>query len=88
MSRNRLWLYVGVFFAAALALGSWSWTAATVLVLAGMAAGLIVALKHRPGTGPYSMSTNCQSCGAHLQSHAGLPERVCSSCGHRQSWAR
>jgi hypothetical protein len=88
MSRNRLWLIVGVVFAAALALGSWSWTASTLLIVACLAAGLGVALKRRPTTGPYSFSTTCAHCGALLQAHAGLPERVCSTCGERQPWAR
>jgi hypothetical protein len=88
MSRNRLWLIVGVFFAALLAIGAWSWTASTVVLVVGAAAGAVVALKHRPTSGPYSMSTTCQSCGAFLPQHAGIPERVCPSCGQRQSWAR
>ncbi len=88
MSRNRLWLIVGVIFAAALALGSWSWAAAMVLIGACAVAGLVVALKNRPTSGPFAMSTTCDGCGSLLQLHAGLPERVCSSCGRRQSWAR
>lgn len=88
MSRNRLWAFAVSFFAVALAIEAWSPPAALAFVALGVGVGIYVALKNRPTSGPFSISTECQRCGAILQSRAGIPDRTCVRCGQRQSWAR
>lgn len=66
---------------------NWEPIIGAILLIAGVSTRLVLIFHNRPKTGPLSFSTDCQRCGARLRSRAGLPERACSSCGHRQSWS-
>jgi hypothetical protein len=88
MSRNRLWAFAVSFFAIALTIEAWSQAAAVAFIALGVSVDIYVALKNRPTSGPFSISTECQRCGAILQSRVGIPDRTCVKCGQRQSWAR
>ena len=88
MSRNRLWSIAVSFLAAALVIEAWSRFAAVLFVALGIGLATSLALKNRPNSGPLSISTDCERCGAPLPMHIGFPDRTCAQCGHRQSWGR
>jgi hypothetical protein len=85
-SRNMLSLMMVGYALVVVLAYNWEPVLGTVLLVLGVGSGLAIILRNRPKSGPLSFSTDCQNCGAPLQSHAGLPERTCRNCGHVQSW--
>jgi predicted RNA-binding Zn-ribbon protein involved in translation (DUF1610 family) len=88
MTRNGLWTIACAFFIVVLAVSAWSAPAALSLLIIGGCLGLVVIFRNRTNHGAVDNANTCESCGALLQGHAGLPVRKCRNCGQQQSWVK
>lgn len=87
-SRPLMWLIFGVYFVLFLSVDTVSKIGGDVLLVIGVLGIGTVFLWSRPKSGRGSISTHCEKCEASLQGVVGIPRSTCTSCGHRQSWAR
>jgi len=88
MTRNRLWTIACAYFIVVLVVSAWTAAGALALLVLGGCLGLLVIFRNRTDHGAGENANTCESCGALLQAHAGLPVRKCRNCGERQSWAK
>ncbi|HEY5265185.1 MAG TPA: hypothetical protein VIJ40_00060 [Acidimicrobiales bacterium] len=88
LSRNQLYLVAGLFIALVVLVANFSALAAAILLIVGFGSVGIFIARERSALGRYALSTECEKCGAPLQEHVGMPERVRPNCGHTQSWAK
>jgi hypothetical protein len=88
LNKNTLYLIMMASLISVIVAWSWEPYLGLALSVAGVGTSAFLVLRAQRGLVRYTIFTECESCGALLQGHAGLPDAVCSYCGQKQFWAK